>query len=94
MITYVRFRIISGQIELFQNSFKGVINELNVLPECEEAELAQCEAEQENYILRVKWRNDVSPDDMVKNTINLNTQFDSIMRYKEDILEMRNYRPI
>ncbi len=94
MITYVRLRIDSDQVELFKNSFKDVINELNVLPECEEAELAQCETEQENYILRVKWDKDVSLEDTPKRTINLNTQFNSILRYKEDILEMRNYRLI
>lgn len=91
-IEYIRYKIEEGQREAFVNAYKDASQELADSQFCIGYELAECEEEVGQFILRIEWTSTDEHLNGFRRSKIFPSFFAKIRPFVSNILEMRHYK--
>ncbi|MFF4556668.1 group II truncated hemoglobin [Streptomyces sp. NPDC001422] len=92
-VEYIRYRIPEDQSGPFLAAYTRAAAQLAAAPECLDYELARCEDNFENFILRITWTSTEAHLEGFRQSDRFQDILAEIRPYVGDIEEMRHYKP-
>ncbi|MEU8792890.1 antibiotic biosynthesis monooxygenase [Streptomyces sp. NPDC048643] len=92
-VEYIRYRIPEDQSGQFLAAYTRAAVQLAAAPECVDYELARCEDNFENFILRITWTSTEAHLEGFRQSDRFQDFLAEIRPYVGDIEEMRHYKP-
>ncbi|MGX1880901.1 globin domain-containing protein [Streptomyces sp. NPDC055287] len=92
-VEYIRYRIPDDRAAEFEAAYARASVQLARSPQCVEYELARCEEESANYILRIVWTSTRDHLEGFRGSEQFKAFLAEIRPYIEQIEEMRHYAP-
>jgi quinol monooxygenase YgiN len=91
-IEYIRYRVQPEQREAFVQAYTAAAEQLNASTYCLSYELAECEEEVGQFILRIEWTSTEQHLQGFRKSSEFPPFFAHVKPYFESIQEMRHYR--
>ena len=91
-IEYIRYNVLPAQREAFIDSYKQASEQLNASMFCLAYELAECEEEAGQFILRIEWTSTEEHLDGFRKSADFPPFFSHVKPFFNNIQEMRHYK--
>jgi quinol monooxygenase YgiN len=93
IVEYVRYTILEGRGEAFEQAYAEASGPLAASPHCLAYELSVCAEDPASYVLRIEWDSAEGHLQGFRRSPEFRDFFAAIRPYVGDIAEMRHYNP-
>ena len=91
-VEYIRYKVTPEQREAFIQSYKNASEQLDASEFCTAYELAECEEEAGQFILRIEWTSIEKHINGFRKSAVFPTFFANVKPFFDNIQEMRHYK--